>query len=466
MKKIFALLFINIWIFQLAAIPALAKPDWPADVILVAEGGIVVDMDSGAVLFGKGSHTAFPPASITKILTALIVIENCEMDEIVTFSDDAVNNVEAGSSNAELSVGDKLTVEDCLYAMLLKSANEAANALAEHVGGSRSGFVDMMNEKIAALGCEDSHFANPSGLNSEEQNVSPYDMALIGRAAFAEPELLKISSSLSYDLPPTMRNPEGLKIYAEHKMLLNTEHHYDAAKAGKTGFTRIAGNTLITYAEQDGRKLVAVVLKDNMPNHYVDTKAMFDFGFSRFKNFNISENTGFSESVTVDGTEYPIEELELDQEAVITLPQDAEFADAEEALVTDLPSDHPEHAVAMLQYTYNERKVGQAYLKKPVVETPPEPPTTEAPPSVTVPAKVDGVSHKGLGTGGIAAIIIAVLAVVLGGGAAYMVYAKKREEKDLEERKARRRKRLEEMGYSEEEFQKMLNERSGGRKQE
>ena len=165
---------------------ALARPDWPSDMGIMAEGGIVMDFNSGAVIFGQNIHQASQPASITKLLTALVVLENSSLDETVTFSYDAVNNVEAGSGNKlSLETGDQLSVEDCLYAMLLVSSNQAANALAEHVAGSRDGFVEMMNQKIEELGCGESRFANPSGLNDDNQYVSPYDIALIARAAFS-----------------------------------------------------------------------------------------------------------------------------------------------------------------------------------------------------------------------------------------------------------------------------------------
>lgn len=468
MKRWFALLLINICIFQMVAVSAMAQPEWPACQALVAEGAAVMDVDSGALLYGKSSRQAFPPASITKVLTALLVIENCEMDEIVTFSDDAVNNVEAGSSNAELSVGDRLTVEECLYAMLLKSANEAANALAEHVAGSRSAFVDMMNERIGELGCTDSHFANPSGLNSEEQNVSPYDMCLIAREAFMQPELVKIASTLKYDLPSTIRHPEGSTIYMEHKMLLSGQYHYDAAKAGKTGYTRLAGNTLVTYAEKDGRRLVAVTLKDKYPSHYPDTKTMLDFGFEQFGNYNISQNTQImsqgDQTVSANGTDYSLEELVLDPYGVITLPSGAQFSDASEALVTDLPSNHPEDAVAMLQYTYNDRKIGQAYLYSPKPATPSVPETTAPPPAETVPAKPDKTAHKGLGLVKILVIVAAAAALLGGGTAVYMIYSGKKEREELERRRARRRERLKDMGYSEDEFNELLRERGGSRR--
>ena len=165
-----------------ASFNAFARPEWPADTGIMAEAGIVMDKDSGAVIFGQNIHLPFAPASITKLLTALVVIENSDLDETVTFSHSAVYDVESGSGNKlHMEEEDKLSVEDCLYMLLLISSNQAANALAEHVAGSREAFVDMMNERIAQIGCTESRFANPSGLNDENQFVSAYDMALIAR---------------------------------------------------------------------------------------------------------------------------------------------------------------------------------------------------------------------------------------------------------------------------------------------
>ena len=125
---------------------AYARPDWPSDTGIMADAGIVMDADSGTVLFGQNIHVPLPPASITKLLTALVVAEHCELDEIVTFSHDAVYNLEEGAGNKlALEEGDQISVEDCLHMMLFLSSNQSANALAEHVAGSRDGFVDMMN---------------------------------------------------------------------------------------------------------------------------------------------------------------------------------------------------------------------------------------------------------------------------------------------------------------------------------
>ena len=229
-----------------------AAPSWPSGIAIEAEGGIVMDADSGAVLYGKNMNESYFPASITKILTALIVIENCDLDDVVTYSHNAVYNVEAGSSSAGIDEGDQLTVRDSLYAMLLKSANEAANGLAEHTAGSIEEFAEMMNEKAASLGCTDSHFVNPSGLNDPEHYTSAYDMALIAQAAFRNETFTEIDSKLYYDIPPTKLNPEGIRVYPGHKMLKkNTSQYYSGIIGGKTGYTSLAGNTLVTCAERD-----------------------------------------------------------------------------------------------------------------------------------------------------------------------------------------------------------------------
>ena len=167
----------------------------------------------------------------------------------MTFSHDAVYNVDRGSSNAQIEEGDVLTVNDCLHALLLKSANEAANALAEHVAGSREAFAEMMNEKAKELGCTETHFQNPSGLQDENHYTTARDMALIGMAAFQNKEFLEIEKNLSHTLGNLKRRPEGNTIYMEHKMMLSNTKFYDkSVVAGKTGYTQIAGNNLISLA--------------------------------------------------------------------------------------------------------------------------------------------------------------------------------------------------------------------------
>ena len=460
---------------------AFAKPDWPLDTGCQSEAGIVMDLDSGAVLFAQNIHVQEYPASITKLLTALVVVENASMDEQVTFSHDAVYNVESGSGNKlQLEEGDVLSVKDCLYVMLLQSSNQAANALAEHVGGSRETFADMMNEKAASLGCRESHFVNPSGLNDPEQLTSAYDMAQIGAAVFGNPTLLEICSTTSATLPPTINNPNGRTYSMEHKLVVtgdsSDENYYPSAVAGKTGYTSLAGQTLVTYAEQDGRRQVAVTLKSTQRTHYSDTKTILDFGFARFKNVSVAENetdyvTG-EEPVTIGDETYSTSDLYLDEKAVVTLPNDAQFSDADKYLQTEIPASHPEGAVARIIYTYNDRQIGVAWVystkaaSAPVSaedgtdnETAGSENTTDAAKTGTSstadkekkPLKLTKATYIAAGAG---VVVLLIAAAVI-----WFMIQRKQEEERMRVLREKRRKRLADMGCSEEEFERLVNER-------
>ena len=469
---------------------AFAKPDWPSDTGIESEAGIVMDADSGAVLFGQNIHVQKAPASITKILTALVVIENSSLDDTVTFSHDAVYNVEDGSGNKNaIEEGDTLSVRDCLYLLLMRSSNQAANALAEHVGGSRDGFVKMMNEKTAELGCENSHFANPSGLNDDTQLTSVYDMALIASAAYKNDTLLTISKDKSYQLPATKNNPDGVTIQPEHKLLITTDtespNYYPYAVAGKTGYTSVAGQTLVTYAIKDDRRQIAVTMKSTQATHYQDTIALLDFGFLRFENVNISENetayTSGDQPVQIGDNSYQPSDLSMDTSAVITIPKDASFADAEKTVVTDLPEDAPLGAVALLSYKYNDRKIGQVYLISASAaeaaangETAPDDGNTASDPAASntgasgKPKQAKSSFHltlPKLPKVSVRTVLIVVVSVLLAAACAALVwlfYQRHQEEKRRqEERRKRRRQRLQEIGCSREEFEKLLEKRMG-----
>ncbi len=489
-RRITGFLISFIMIVHMGAMTSYAKPDWPADTGVMAEAGIVVDMDSGAVLFGQQIHVPFPPASIAKLLTALVVVENVSLDETVTFSNDAIYNVESGSGNKlALEEGDTLSVEECLHLLLLQSSNQCANALAEHVAGSREGFVEMMNQRIAQIGCGESHFANPSGLNDDNQYVSAYDMALIAVEAFKNETVLKISSTKQYRISQTTNNPEGANISMEHRILMaqdsSSEYYCQGAVAGKTGYTSIAGNTLVTYAERDGRKLVSVILKGSQPQYYLDGKTILNFGFSSFKNESVYNSETFMQEqseLEIQGKTYPMSQLRL-EDGLVTIPAGAEFFDAERAFVTELPDGAPAGAVAMLQYTYNDRKVGSAYLydielearlaaeeaSREAAEASGENQEEEGEISIEpdeTPDETDPGQQGSQGRGfrpGVKTILAAVgITGILaaGGGAGVMMARRKRQERiRREERRERRRKRLAEIGYKEEDFEELVRRR-------
>ena len=262
MKRILTLLLCIVLITGTQATLTYAAPEWPSNVSVEAEGAVLMDARSGAVIYGKNLHSVYYPASITKILTALIVIEHCNLDDIVTFSHDAIYNVEQGSSSAGLDVGDKMTVRDCLYAMLLKSANEVANALAEHTAGSVQNFAVLMNAKAKELGCQESHFNNPSGLNDENHYTTPYDIYLMLKEALKYPEFTEITLygggigippmlQLSKELAAAGRKPSVFLGYRDSHLFLKEDFEkyskvYVATEDGSIG---TKGNVLTALSE-------------------------------------------------------------------------------------------------------------------------------------------------------------------------------------------------------------------------
>lgn len=381
MKKFLSILLcVTLLLGIIPARTTYAAASWPSGVSIAADGGILMDADSGTVLYGKNIHEPYYPASITKILTALVIIKHCDMDDTVTFTHSAVNTLEPGASILGARVGDEMSVRDCLYALLLQSANEVANALAEHCSGSIEAFAELMNKEAASFGCTDSNFANPSGLNDPNHYTSAHDMALIAKAAFSEPAFVEIDSALYYDVPAgqLQQYPDGWRYYAHHRMLRkNDSLYYTGAIGGKTGYTSLAGNTLVTCAERNGLKLIAVVLNGHQ-THYSDTKALLDFGFENFKSVAIADKDSTYQKIENDlsiGGIFPGETIKLtvDKNSKITLPADGEFTDVTSSLDYILDNTAPDFAVARIDYMYGERIVGQAYLEASTVPgyTPP-----------------------------------------------------------------------------------------------
>lgn len=490
MKKLFSILLCLTMILAVRPTAAHANTAWPENVSIQAESGIVIDADTGTVLYGKNIHQTYFPASITKILTALLVLEHCEPDEMVTFSHNAVYNVEQGSSSAGLDEGDVISVEDCLYALLLKSANEAANALAEHVGGTTEEFAEMMNEKAASLGCRDSHFANPSGLNHPDHYVSAYDMALIGRAALQNEEFIKINSTLYYDLPVTKRNPEGGRIYPGHKMLKkNLAEYYEGCLGGKTGYTSLAGNTLVTFARRDGMTLVSVVLKSHQ-TQYSDTKALLDFGFRNFKTVSAcdydTDYTSIDNDMKIAGlTTSELAGLKIDPSDKVTLPKDADFTSVSSSLSYQLNETDPAGTIARIDYQWGARKIGSAYLKLNTIDRTPfllsmeeeataqitakEPAVTEDPiPETTAdipqshPDEAEPSSQTGFRVPSFLWKILGAIAVI-GAGIllllAIRMYLHKKQQDARMRRRQQRLKRLHDRGVSSAQFDLVMEQR-------
>jgi serine-type D-Ala-D-Ala carboxypeptidase (penicillin-binding protein 5/6) len=238
------------------------------------QSAILMEQHSGRVLFEKDAHTKRRIASITKIMTAILAIESGKMNETVTVSSRAVR---AEGSSLYLKEGEKIKLRDLVYGLMLRSGNDAAIAIAEHVGGSVEGFVFLMNQKATEIGMRDTHFANPHGLDDAENHYSTaYDMALLMRYAMQNKEFRKVAGTKVYRAP----NPDEKwdRVWRNKNKLLTNLYEY--CTGGKTGYTKRAKRTLVTTAAKDGLELIAVTL--NAPDDWNDHIAMYEYGFSHY----------------------------------------------------------------------------------------------------------------------------------------------------------------------------------------
>lgn len=353
-----------------------AEVYWPDGPSIPTSYAVVMDVNSGAVLYEKGSHEKNYPASITKVMTTLLALEHCELDEVVTFSDDAINLNQGDTSHIARDYGEQMTVEQCLYAIMLESANECSYAIAEHVGQKVGGdyhtFIDMMNEKAASLGCTNTHFNNSNGLPDPDHWTCAHDMALIGAEAYKNETFQIIIGTRSYRISPTNKHKDITPLNNHHAMISNyktNEYLYEYCTGGKTGYTDVARSTLITFAEKDGLTLVCVVMRAERPNQYLDTRTLFDYCFQNFQAFSLAEYVGANEEQSENKGIMNNHEsfVDLNEEGYVVLPVTADFADVEMTLEsTNLPGD----VIAQLRYTYGGHVVGKVNVvpSKPVVE--------------------------------------------------------------------------------------------------
>lgn len=316
---------------------------------LVSEAALVMDADTGAVLYEKDGYSVHYPASITKIMTAILAIENLSVDDEITFSDTAVD-LEYGASSIGMQSGEILTVEDCLYAMLLASANEVANALAEEMGGSIAGFGEMMTERAKELGCLNTNFTNPSGLFDESHYTTAYDMALIASQFLQYDTLLEVEQTLSYTIGFTNLVSEERTFQQKHKMAYSgNKYYYEGGTylMGKTGYTDASGTTLVTCIEKDGITLIVVLFNASGTNAYLDTATLLDYGFQNYTHANIADLDGVyidsqgiltsiksQLNLSVDGISY-------DADVTVSIPADydASLISTEVSLLSALEED-------------------------------------------------------------------------------------------------------------------------------
>jgi len=320
---------------------------WPEPQEVSAEGAILIDADTGAILYQKNMNEHLYPASITKMMTVLLAAERLDPSDTVTMSEEAVHSVPADGSNIGLDVGETITVEQALYGIMVGSANEAAAAIAEKTAGSVAAFANLMNEKAKELGCTGTHFVNANGLHDKDHYTTPHDMALIARAFFDNPLCLRIGNTPSYHFSATATQPDDFTIRNKHA-LITGETPCEGVIGGKTGYHQYAGETLVTGCERGGIRLICVVMKEESPNQFTDSAALLNWGYANFTEWNIAENeTRFSVSRAsfFDGGRCLLGDsgpaFALSPDARITLPVGTSFSDLTGRLVysTDAEAD-------------------------------------------------------------------------------------------------------------------------------
>jgi D-alanyl-D-alanine carboxypeptidase len=253
---------------------------------------ILIEEDTGDILYEKNAYETMFPASTVKILTAIVTLENSELSDVVTVSQSSISSVPNGYTLSRIQAGETLTIENILYAMLIPSGNDAANVLAESIGGDNLSFATMMNEKAKEIGCKNSNFTNPNGVHDENMYTTAYDLALIAKYAMQNDTFRKIVSTQTYTLPSSNIYPSSDRVLTNSNHLINTtsSDFYEYATGIKTGFTNSAQNCLIASAKKDNTELISVILGSTASNFssnskFSDAKTLFEYGFNNYLDY-------------------------------------------------------------------------------------------------------------------------------------------------------------------------------------
>lgn len=321
-KKVICLILICLLILPVTIVKA-------TDLEVSAPMAILMDGRTGKVLYEKHAYEKAYPASLTKMLTAIVVVENCSLTDIVTYSGASQEGLPQGYIVSNLTDGEQLTVEQMLNLLLISSYNDIANVLAIHVAGSIEAFTELMNKKAEEIGCKNSHFTNTNGLHEENHYTTAYDMALISREAMKHESLREIVAKIYYELGSTNKYSGTDRIYETTNGLLlsgNETGYYEYARGIKTGFTTPAGSCLASYAVKNNMELYAVVLKcTTAEERYVSLKSMYEYGFDRYKNETIATAGENVQTIDIKGATLKTKKMNavLEEDIIALVDQEA-----------------------------------------------------------------------------------------------------------------------------------------------
>ncbi len=278
---------------------------------IASPSALLMDLNSGKILYEKNIDKKMYPASLTKVMTAIITLENCNLNDIATVSYDAVMSLSSGYVTANLQVGEELTIEQLLYVLMVGSSNDAAIVLAEHISGSVEEFSKLMNEKAKEIGCTSTHFVNPNGAHDENHYSTARDLALISKYAMQNETFRTLVKTTSYKLPVTNKyeNEDRLFTTTNSLLIVNNNdradnYYYKYATGIKTGFTTPAGNCLIASANKEDLELLTVVLgagqnKQGLSERYIDTINLFEYGYDTYSLKEVVKAGGIIQTTNV-----------------------------------------------------------------------------------------------------------------------------------------------------------------------
>lgn len=364
-KKITATLLLYIFIINNSTISIKAE-----NIDINAKAAVLIDETTETVLFEKNADKKNFPASTTKIMTALLVLEKCKnLKDKIKMSHNAVYNIEPGSSHIAMNEDETLTVEQALYGLLVASANEVANALAEYICKDTNDFCKLMNLRAKQLGCKNTNFINPHGFHNENHYTSAYDLALIMKEAVKYETFNKIINTKRYDIPPTEKQTETRILYNTNKIIQKGKYYDEDVIGGKTGYTNEAGHTLAIYAKRNNMKIISVVMGEENTDAYTDTKKILDCGFSKFYNIEILKKDDWQKNCVVT-QKYKNKIVDIDNVNIylendisLTLPDSITKNELE--IIIELP----EKISAPVDKTRAAGKISVAYKNKIVNQT-------------------------------------------------------------------------------------------------
>lgn len=271
---------------ETSSITTNAIKGWPQGPEITSTAAVVMETSTNTILYGKNMDHPLYPAAAVKIMTMLVALENSSLDDEVVITATGVSGATDGGANIAAQMDEIFTMEQCLYAIMMASANDIAMQVAEHVGGSLEAFVDMMNTRAKELGCTGSVFTNPTGLPDENQHITAHDMALIMKAAIENETFRTIAAASTYTIPATNVSG-GERVLANNFSMLNPSSpvYYEGCLGGREGATAVSGSTLACAAERNGMQIVAVVLQNVNDQIETETISLMDYAFQNFQMF-------------------------------------------------------------------------------------------------------------------------------------------------------------------------------------